>query len=164
MNAIYPLTLYYDGACQMCRAEMRNLELRDTSGLLRFVDITDLGFDEYPLGTTREAMLTVIHAMQADGNVLRGVEVFRLAYSAVGLPWVARLTRLPLLGVVLEAIYPWVARNRYRLPSAPIRWLFEISLRRAAERSIQRSHCDGGQCRVEPVIRSQDSVDRGKSS
>ncbi len=37
MNSDFPLTLYYDGDCQMCRAEMRNLELRDVYGQLRFV-------------------------------------------------------------------------------------------------------------------------------
>lgn len=32
--AIYPLTLYYDGACPMCRAEMHNLMLRNSRNFL----------------------------------------------------------------------------------------------------------------------------------
>lgn len=163
MNTTYPLTLYYDGACRMCRAEMRSLETRDTRGLLRFVDIASPGFNEFPPGTTREALLTVIHAVQADGTVVRSVDVFRLAYAAVGFAWVARVTRLPLLGAVCEAVYPWIARNRYRLPSALVRWLCEISLRRAAVRSARRSRCDGGQCRVEPVDMSESTIPREKA-
>jgi predicted DCC family thiol-disulfide oxidoreductase YuxK len=147
-NNLWPLTLYYDGACQMCRAEMRNLEVRDAQGLLCFIDISQPGFAAYPPGTDRPAMMALLHGQRADGSILRGVEVFRLAYTAVGLPWVARLTRLPGLKAFCEAIYPVIARNRYRLPTAPIRWLFEVSLRRAAERSAERMHCTDGQCRI----------------
>ncbi len=57
--------------------------------------------------------------------MLRGVEVFRLAYSAVGMPWVARLTSLPGIRALSEAIYPVIAKHRYRLPQRPIRWVFE---------------------------------------
>lgn len=148
MNKIWPLTLYYDGACQLCRAEMRNLELRDAGGLLRFVDVSDAGFRECPSGTDRAALMTLIHAQCADGTVVCGVEVFRLAYRAAGLPWVERLTRLPGLKALSEAIYPAIARNRHRLPRGPIRWLFEISLRRAAGRSARRLRCDGNRCGV----------------
>ena len=73
-------------------------------------------------------------AMRADGGVVSGVQVFRLAYGAVGLSWVARLTRLPGLRALSEVIYPVIARNRYRLAAWLIAWIFEVSLRRAAER------------------------------
>lgn len=158
MNKTWPLTLYYDGACRLCRAEMRNLEVRDAGGLLRFIDISQPGFDAYPPGTDRDALMGLLHAQRADGAVLCGVEVFRLAYSAVGLSWVARLTRLPGLRAISEGLYPVIARNRYRLPAAPVRWLFEMSLRRAAERSAMRMHCEGGQCRVPRDGKEEESV------
>lgn len=151
MDAIYPLTLYFDGSCQLCSAEIRNLQIRNAGGLLRFVDISPAGFNACPPGTDRDAMMRLIHAQRADGVVLRGVEVFRLAYSAVGMPWVARLTRMPVVKSLSEWMYPLLARHRYSLPAAPIRWLFERSLRRAAERSAQRASCDAGQCRVGPA-------------
>lgn len=148
MNQIYPLTLYYDGACKLCRAEMHNLRLRDVNGQLRFIDIAVADVSLYPAGVDRRALMTLIHAQCADGRVLSGVEVFRLAYSAAGLPWVARLMRLPVIGRLCEVVYPVVARNRYRLPQAPIRWVFEVALRRAARASAQRLHC-GEECRVD---------------
>jgi predicted DCC family thiol-disulfide oxidoreductase YuxK len=149
MNQTYPLTLYYDGSCQMCRAEMHNLGLRDIRSQLRFVDIAVADAASYPAGTDRTALMGLIHAQCADGRVLKGVEVFRLAYSAAGLPWVARFTRLPVIGALCESLYPLIARNRYRLPAAPIRWLFEVALRRAARASAQRLHC-GDDCRIDP--------------
>ena len=147
MNAtLYPLTLYYDGACPLCRAEMHNLMLRNTAGLLAFVDVSAPGFDSPPPGTSLTDLLDLIHARRADGEVLRGVEVFRLAYAAVGLPWVGRLTRLPGLRTLSEALYPVVARNRHRLPRRLVVSLFETGWRRAAERAAQQAHCRDGRC------------------
>ena len=40
----YPVTLYYDGSCQLCSGEMRNLRARDTAGRLAFVDCSPEGF------------------------------------------------------------------------------------------------------------------------
>ena len=83
-TTIYPLTLYYESACALCNGEMTNLMLRNTEGRLRFVDISAPGFDSPPPGTTLDDLLALIHAQTADGRVLRGVEVFRHAYRAVG--------------------------------------------------------------------------------
>lgn len=149
MNAIYPLTIYYDASCALCSAEMRNLQARDRDEQLRFIDASAEGFTAFPPGTDRKALMTLIHATRADGTTVRGVEVFRLAYTAAGLPVVAKLTRLPGLKALSEAIYPLIARNRYLLPSAPMRWLFERSLQRAARRSAQRLHCAEGNCQID---------------
>lgn len=150
MSNTYPLTLYFDGSCPLCRAEMTNLELRDVRRQLRFVDVAVS--TEYPPGVDLDALMTLIHAQCADGRVLRGVEVFRLAYSAVGMPWVARLTRLPGLKGLSEALYPWIARNRYRMPRVFV-WWFEAALRRAAKASANRAHCST-ECQVGGKVRS----------
>lgn len=161
MNSDFPLTLYFDGNCQLCRAEMRNLELRDVYGQLRFVNIAVVGTDQYPPGADRAALMALIHARCADGRVLRGVEVFWLAYSAVGLPWVARLTSLPGIRGLCDVIYPVIAKHRYRLPQRPIRWVFERALRRASLAAAQRPHC-GAECRVDhtslPVYKDEERV------
>ncbi|MET0519360.1 MAG: DUF393 domain-containing protein, partial [Burkholderiaceae bacterium] len=121
------------------------------AGLLNFVDISAPGFTACPPGTDLAALMDLIHAQRADGQVIRGVEVFRQAYSAVGLPWVARLSRLPLLKSFSEAVYPILARNRHRLPRGLVRLLFETGLRRAAERSARTANCrDGDHCTINP--------------
>jgi predicted DCC family thiol-disulfide oxidoreductase YuxK len=133
--AIYPLTIYFESACPLCNAEMTNLMLRNTDQLLDFADISAPGFDALPDGTTLQAMLEIIHARRADGVVIKGVEVFRLAYEAVGLNRVASALRLPVLGWAADRSYPWIARNRHRFPRALIRFIFEGDMRRAAERA-----------------------------
>ncbi|XHS77880.1 thiol-disulfide oxidoreductase DCC family protein [Burkholderiaceae bacterium UC74_6] len=150
-DAIYPLTLYYESACQLCNAEMANLKLRDSKGLLRFVDVSATGFDACPPGTTLDDLLALIHGQTAHGRVLKGVEVFRLAYSAVGIPQVAALTRLPGIAPLSERAYALIARNRHRLPRRLITAVFEHSLRRAAQQAAAR-RCDGNTCTAGPVV------------
>ncbi|MDA8454739.1 DUF393 domain-containing protein [Acidovorax sp. GBBC 3334] len=142
--ALYPLTLYYDSRCALCSAEMGNLMRRDRAGLLRFEDIWAPGFEGPPPGTTREDLLTLIHARAADGRVLRGVEVFRRAYEAVGMGWVTAATRLPVLGPLADRLYPVLARNRYRLP----RWLVSGLFERASQRAARQRCGPDGQCRL----------------
>lgn len=143
--AIYPLTVYYESACPLCNAEMTNLMLRNTGKLLLFADISAPGFTALPEGTQMPELLEIIHARQADGTVIRGVEVFRLAYEAVGLNRVATALRLPVLGWIADRSYPWVARNRHRFPRGLIRLIFEGDMRRAAERAAI-AHCTSATC------------------
>jgi len=143
--AIYPLTLYYESACPLCNAEMSNLMLRNTEGHLRFADVSAPDFSGPPAGTTMQDLLELIHARRADGRVLKGVEVFRLAYEAVGLGWVSTAMRLPLLRPFAEWSYPVLARNRHRIPRGLVRLMFEGAVRRAAERSAA-ARCDSASC------------------
>ena len=143
--AIYPLTLYYESACPLCNAEMSNLMLRNSAQQLLFVDVSAPGFSDLPAGATMHDLLDLIHARTADGRVLKGVEVFRLAYEAAGLGWVSAVMRLPVLGPLAERVYPVLARNRHRIPRRLVGLLFEGAVRRAAERSAG-ARCDSGIC------------------
>lgn len=70
----YPLTLYYDGACPLCLAAMRNLMLRNARDQrLRFMDMATPDFVT-PAGVTREELGRTLHAQAADGRWLRGVD------------------------------------------------------------------------------------------
>ena len=143
--AIYPLTVYYESARPLCNAEMTNLMLRNTDQLLVFADISAPGFNALPEGTSLQALLEIIHARRADGVVIKGVEVFRLAYEAVGLDRIASALRLPVLRWMADRSYPWVARNRHRFPRGLVRLIFEGDVRRAAERAAS-ARCTSAAC------------------
>ena len=140
MNNI-EFTTYYDGSCQLCRAEMSNLMLRNTEGRVAFVDAAAPGFDAAALGVTQEAVMNALHVRTQQGQWLIGIPAFEALYRVLGLPTVAALLRQPLLAAAAARLYPWVVRNRYRLPQAPIRWMFERAGRRAAERAAA-ARCD----------------------
>ncbi len=144
--AIYPLTLYYDGACPVCNGEMRNLMLRNTAGLLRFVDISAPGFRSFPGGTDMAALMALMHAKRADGQLAIGAEAIRLAYRGAQLGWLARVMALPVLRQACDRIYPVFARHRYRIPRPVARLVFETALRRAAERRAGASPCRDSVC------------------
>lgn len=144
---VFPLTLYYDSACPLCRAEMQNLMLRNTQDLLRFIDVSSPQFTACPAGTQKADLLRIMHAVQADGTLIQGVDVFRQAYRAAQLDWVAQVLSWPLINRCADRLYPWIARHRYRFPKFLVHGLFETAIRRAARRAAQRAHCDdAGTC------------------
>jgi predicted DCC family thiol-disulfide oxidoreductase YuxK len=56
-----------------------------------------------------------IHGRLPDGSLVRGVEVFRRLYGAVGFRRLVRLSRAPGVRHVLDLAYALFARNRLRL-------------------------------------------------
>lgn len=118
MNTNYPLTVLYDGACPLCNLEMDNLKARNTQGLLKFVDISTAFFDTAPYSASLADMHKVIHAQRPDGSLVMGVEVFRLAYGAVGLGYLTAPSAWPLLKPAFDAAYAVFARNRQIISKA----------------------------------------------
>ncbi len=112
----YPLTLFFDGRCPVCRTEMTMLGSRHRSRRLRFEDVHAEGFTP-PAGATLADLLAAIHARTADGRIVVGVETLRLAYRAVGLGWLVAPTAWPLLRGPSERAYRWFARHRFEMPA-----------------------------------------------
>lgn len=113
---LWAVKLLYDGECPLCMREVRMLQRRDRDrGRIAFVDLADPAYDPAAHGGVDYARgMARIHAVLADGRVISGVEVFRVAYEQVGLGWVYALTRLAPVAKLAEAIYTLWAR--YRLP------------------------------------------------
>ena len=140
----YPLTVYYDGSCRLCSAEIHNLKARDAAGRLVLIDCSPEGFTGGP--APRQALMNAIHAVDAAGQVYAGIDTFRIAYAAAGLPWVRTILDLPLVSTLAHRAYPVLARNRYRLPGWLIGPLFERAARRAMRQSAA---CRNGACSLD---------------
>jgi predicted DCC family thiol-disulfide oxidoreductase YuxK len=119
------LTLLYDGGCPLCVREVTFLKQRDQrlhpgSPRLAFVDIDAADYDPQSNGgiTYREAMGR-IHALEADGTVLRDVEVFRAAYRLIQLGWLYAPSSWPLLRGIADGLYGLWARWRLPLTRRP---------------------------------------------
>ena len=147
-DAIYPLTVYFDGSCPLCAAEMRNLMLRNVDQLLRFENIAAPGFDALPPGATMAEMMDLMHVKRADGRVVKGAAALRLVYDGARLRGLARLMGAPGLRGLCDWAYPILARNRYRIPRPLVSLIVEGSLRRAAERRAGASACQDGACEM----------------
>lgn len=167
----YPLTLLYDGACPVCNLEMDNLKHRNTEGLLAFIDISLPEFDALPYGATLAEMNGLIHAVRPDGSLVVGVEVFRLAYGAVGLGHLTGPTAWPGLKPLVDAAYAVFARNRYGFSRASMPLLSALRSARAARRRAgveaaaqgaltSAAACRNGQCELP----AQHTVLKGETS
>jgi predicted DCC family thiol-disulfide oxidoreductase YuxK len=113
----YPLTVFYDASCPMCATEMQALRDRDRQGRLELVDCSAHDFDDAGLlaeGVTREKLMTLIHARDAHGRWLVGIDCYEAMYRAVGLEAASRLWGGP-LRPLFELVYPWIARHRQQL-------------------------------------------------
>ncbi|HEY9025469.1 MAG TPA: DUF393 domain-containing protein [Burkholderiaceae bacterium] len=144
--ADYPLTLFYDASCPVCSLEMDHLRERDRRGRLAFVDIAAPGFDAAVHGTTLAAMNAEIHAKRPDGSMLRGVEVLRLAYDAVGLGWVMQASGWPLLRPLADAGYRLFARHRMPISRAAAPLIHALREHRALRTLRRMDACSSGPC------------------
>jgi len=111
----YPLTVFYDASCPLCSTEMHTLRRRVADARLELVDCSAPDFDESVLagvGITRADLMDRIHARDAHGRWLVGVDVLEAAYSAAGLTPIAFVLGQRRLRPLLDRVYAWFARNR----------------------------------------------------
>ena len=106
----------FDGGCPLCRREAALLRWLDGDrGRLVLEDITAPGFNPARYGASMDQVMGEIYGVLPDGRLVTGMEVFRRAYAAVGLPWLLAPTRWPGVKGIADAAYAWFARNRLRL-------------------------------------------------
>ncbi|MCX7282224.1 MAG: DUF393 domain-containing protein [Alphaproteobacteria bacterium] len=116
-------TLFFDGSCPLCRAEIMYYRSNDEDRALCFVDISENGAVP-PEGITRERAMKRFHVLASDGRVLSGAAAFVEVWTC--LPrwsWAARAASLPGVLIALEWGY------RIFLPVRPfISHLFGLAL------------------------------------
>lgn len=106
------LTLYFDGSCPLCLAEVAFMQSRNADGLLAFVDVTHTQFEATVHQISCDAAMAQIHGRTADGQLLVGVPVFAKAYQLAKLPVLAWLLSRQWLMPILQPAYVWFAKHR----------------------------------------------------
>ena len=98
-------TVYFDGSCPLCRAEIGYYRRTDQEGSLCFVDVSESDALT-PEGTTRQRAMERFHVRASDGRILSGAAAFVEVWTR--LPkwrWAARAASLPGVLAVLELGY-----------------------------------------------------------
>ncbi len=116
-NPVEKLTLFYDGACPLCQAEILFLSARNESQLLDFVDVNSDQFDPLKVGVSCEAALAAMYGQFASGKLIQGVSVFPEAYRRANLPRLAWLFSRKSLQPLLKLAYLFFAKNRHAISS-----------------------------------------------
>ena len=110
----FDIEVFFDGKCPICRREIAFLRRLDRRRRIRFTDIAPLDrsatIDDVPWSD----LMAEIHGRLPDGRWIKGVEVFRQLYAAVGLISLMRVTRWIGIEQVLDAAYAAFARRRLR--------------------------------------------------
>ena len=115
MNALEKLTLFYDGACPLCQAEILFLSRRNQAGLLDFVDINSERFDSTKIGISCDQALAAMYGQYGNGELIQGVTVFSEAYRRADLPFLAWIFSRKSLQAILQVAYRFFAKNRHAI-------------------------------------------------
>ncbi len=134
------LTLYYDGTCPFCAAEMARLRAWDRGGRLAFTDIALPGFDPAHLNASMGDLNLELYSQRADGKVLVGIDSLLAAYTLVGRGWLVWPLRVPVLRDALAWLYRRFARNRYKM---------------SALLGYKAPACPDGACAINPFLKDR---------
>lgn len=117
----WQIKLLYDGECPLCVREVNFLRKRDAGrGLVEFVDIADENYNPQEHGgIDYETAMGRIHAVLTDGTIIKNVEVFRRVYEILGMGWIYAITKLPIIGFIVDALYGIWADWRLFLTGRP---------------------------------------------
>lgn len=131
------LTLYFDGSCPLCLAEMEYLQSKDRHELLHFEDITHSQFVAAQHGIDCNMAMQSIVGRLSNGTQMQGVAVFAAAYDRVGLHRLAWLLSRPSLQKPLGWLYLQFARHRQLISKILGPLALKMS-RRMTRKAIQR--------------------------
>ncbi len=110
------LAVLYDGACEMCRANLQGIRNFDASGKIEPMDLHDPeSMARFPQIETHE-LLEELHAVDDHGTVYRGArainEILRLQPGLRG--WLAYVWYVPGYAWLASYQYRRIARSRYQ--------------------------------------------------
>lgn len=104
-KACADVTVYFDGSCPLCSAEIRHYRSRSGAERLRFVDVSEPDAALGPELSVEEAMQK-FHVRMPDGTLLSGARAFVAIWQALpGWRLAARIAGLPGITAILEVGY-----------------------------------------------------------
>lgn len=133
------IIMYYDDACVICSTEAHNMQLRQPEKI-RLVPVEN-GLEELAAaGFSREDAMTYMCVQDSSGNWYTHMDAVRMLYKTGGVKW-AGLLFLPVVKQMGDFAYPYVARNRYRIPN----WVTKLVYGKTVMQA-----CENGVCKIAP--------------
>lgn len=121
------VTVFYDGACPLCAAEIDFYRRRRGADQLGWVDVSGCPAETVSEGLTRHAALRRFHVRDGDGRLLSGGAAFAALWRA--LPRFAWLGRL-----VERRPFAWLVDRAYDHFLVWRPWLQTLARRRRGSR------------------------------
>lgn len=100
------LTVYYDGGCPLCTAEIGVYRNRPGGEAVDWIDASACPAANLAPGLDRDAALGRFHVRREDGALLSGGQAFAALWSVLpGLSWIGRLFQRPGLSWLIDRAY-----------------------------------------------------------
>lgn len=148
----WQINLLYDGDCPLCVREVNFLQKKDAGReIVKFTDIADLNYSAEENGSIDfETAMGRIHAVRADGSVVKNVAVFREVYDALGIGWLYAPTKWPVIGPVVDKVYDLWADWRLKMTGRPA--LEQVIAERQAKMQRAKTETTSpSRCRIEEI-------------
>lgn len=106
------VTVFYDGSCPLCAAEMGYYKRADLTGALKLVDVSSDAFSG-DARITQQAAMARFHVRLADGQQVSGARGFIEVWRVIPMwSWLAKCAKVPGVVLVLEVAYRIFLRVR----------------------------------------------------
>ena len=115
------LSVYFDGGCPLCRAEIAAYQRLQGADRLRWLNLESCSVEELGPGLDRQAALKRMHVRRPDGKLVDGAAAFVEIWSVLpAWAWLARIARIPGMVAVMEVGYRifLALRPLWRKPTA----------------------------------------------
>lgn len=110
------VTVFYDGACPLCTAEIGFYRRRRGADRLEWVDVSACPAENVTAGLTRDQALKRFHVQDANGRLISGGQAFAVLWTALpGYSWIGKLFRLKPLRWAIDHAYDGFLKWRPRL-------------------------------------------------
>lgn len=121
-------TVYFDGACPVCRREIAHYRRQRGSEAIAWVDVSSCDEAELGPGLDRSVVLSRFHVRNADGTLTSGAAAFVALWRRLpAFTWLAALASSRPVLALLEAGYsfflrvrPWWRPNEVPINAAPV--------------------------------------------
>lgn len=112
-NISSKLTIFYDGHCPLCLAEIHFLSHHNARKLLHFVSLHTLSASDHEINC--ELALKTIHARLGDKKIITVPEVFFEAYKRTDLKVINFLFSFKLFRIFYARFYTFFAKHRHTI-------------------------------------------------
>lgn len=105
-NDIASLTVFYDGACPLCRKEIEWYKRKQGADRIHWENISETEREVLTPGLCKADALSRLHVRTADGNLLSGALAFAEIWKVLpNFRLIGKIVGLPVINRLAESLY-----------------------------------------------------------
>jgi predicted DCC family thiol-disulfide oxidoreductase YuxK len=110
-----PTIVFYDGLCGLCDASVQWILRRDRQKAFVFAPLQGETAQRHGVATTEPDPTSMVVVVPGEGAALEASDAVLAVVARLGFPWSVFTIGRILPRRIRDAMYGWLARNRYRI-------------------------------------------------